>query len=268
MQLYSDSFVYHCTIHQSNTSLPYLLMLHGFMGSEKVFEHLINPLASICNPITIDLAGHGQTKSSKDPKKYRAKRQINQLHSLIRRLQLNDIYLYGYSMGGRLAFQVIASHPDLFSGVVIESSHCGIDSKTERLKRQSMDEKRAQNIENDFGGFIDKWSEIPLFQHTPSHMKSVYREVMKSQDPQFMSASIRGFGAGVMPYVCDKMNGSNFSLTLIAGELDDIYVLRMKNIHKFVHGSSFDIVPNAGHRAHADQPQKLIVILRDTFLSK
>ena len=262
MHLFTNSFTYHCTIHQSKPDLPYLIMLHGFMGSGKVFNHLLDGISMFCNPVTIDLAGHGETVSPDDPKFYTAQRQVQQVHSVIQRLQFDDMYLYGYSMGGRLAFQLMASKPDLFTGVIIESSHCGIDSNSKRTERQSVDEKRAQQIEKDFDEFIANWTQIPLFQHTPDQVKSAYEEVMRSQNPKFMSASLRGFGAGVMPPVCDKINESNLPLTLIAGELDTKYVQRMTDIDMKVPLSNLEIVSNAGHRVHADQPEELINILR------
>jgi 2-succinyl-6-hydroxy-2,4-cyclohexadiene-1-carboxylate synthase len=265
MHLFADSFYYHCTIHQSKPPLPYLLMLHGFMGSQKVFDHLVEQLSAFCNPITIDLAGHGKTESPSDPTFYSAERQVQQLHSIIRRLQFEDLYLYGYSMGGRLAFQFIASNPDLLSGSIIESSHCGIDSKAERSKRKKLDEERAQQIEQDFDKFVDEWMDIPLFQHTPDQMKSVYEKVMKAQDPKKMSASLRGFGSGTMPSVCDKISETDLPLTLIAGELDDKYVERMTAIYQPLEGSTLKIVKNAGHRVHADRPEEIINILRSTM---
>ncbi|NBC02480.1 MAG: alpha/beta fold hydrolase, partial [Bacteroidetes bacterium] len=184
MFLYADSFCYRCTIHQSEHDLPYLLMLHGFMGSGSVFDHLLHDLYAFCNPITIDLAGHGQTGSPNEPKYYSAKRQVLQLHSIIRRLKFGNLYIYGYSMGGRLAFQLFASHPELFSGVIIESSHCGMVSKSERTERQALDDKRAQKIEQNFEGFIKEWTTLPLFEQTPDEMKLVYNEIMKSQNPK------------------------------------------------------------------------------------
>lgn len=265
MRLYSDSFYYNCTIHQSNPDLPNLLMLHGFMGSNKVFEHLMDELGSFCNPITIDLAGHGETKSPEDPESYSAERQVAQLISIIERLQFDDLYLYGYSMGGRLAFKLIASHPNLFSGAIIESSHCGITSESAKTDRKNVDENRAQQIEQDFDGFIEQWMKLPLFQYTPDPMKSVYQEVMKAQNAKTISASLREFGAGVMPPVCDIIRELNLKLTLVSGELDQKYVKRMNEIHESNEHSDLHIVMHAGHRVHADKPEMLIEILKEAL---
>lgn len=268
MKIYSDSFYYHCTLHQSNRSLPYLLMLHGFMGSEKVFDHLINDLKKFCNPITIDLAGHGKTKSPESSDFYTTERQVRQLHSIIQRFHFNNLYLYGYSMGGRLAFQNLASHPDLFSGVIVESSHCGIQSKKERAKRKKIDENRAKQIADNFDGFIDQWMNLPLFLHTPSRMKSVYEAVMRKQNPKTICASLRAFGADSMPPICDQIKKSTVPLTLIAGEKDQKYMGIMKSIKNECETATLNIIKDAGHRVHASQPTRLIEIMRDTISGK
>lgn len=233
------------------------------MGSGKVFENLIGNLTSFCNPITIDLAGHGKTESPENAKFYSAERQVKQLYSVIQRLHFDDLYIYGYSMGGRLAFQLIASHSNLFSGAIIESSHCGITSVIAKTERQKLDEKRAQQIEQNYDEFIENWMKLPLFQHTPDQMKSVYQEVMKTQNPITIGASLRGFGAGMMPSVCDKIKELNLSVTLIAGELDQKYVDKMSEIQKSNVRSDLHIVKNAGHRVHADQPEKFVEILKE-----
>lgn len=265
MQFYTDSFYYHATLHQSKSSLPYLLMLHGFMGNSHVFDPLMEELKSFCNPITIDLAGHGQTQSPTDPDFYTADRQVHQIMSIISRLNFENLYLYGYSMGGRLAFQILASHSKLFSAAFIESSHCGIQSDEERLSRQILDEKRAQQIESGFENFIEDWSNLPLFQHTPKNLKAVYENIMKQQNPEQLAASLRGFGAGIMPEICDQISNLNLPLTLIAGELDHKYVTLMTKLSSQFKSADLHIAEKAGHRVHTDQPKKLIQILKNTI---
>lgn len=262
MQIYADSLTYHCSLHQSDRDLPYLLMLHGFMGSSKVFDHLIEELSVFCNPITLDLAGHGRTESPKNPTFYTAERQVHQLHSIISRLQFNNLWIYGYSMGGRLAFQLLSSHPELFSGAIIESSHCGIQDEPKRSKRKIVDEERAQQIEKKISGFIDGWMNAPLFKHTPDNFKEMYEEIMRNQRYENMSASLRGFGAGVMPNVCKQIQNCKLPLHLIAGEFDQKYSdIAIKTEHS-VNSACATIVEKAGHRVHTDQPVAVVSIIK------
>ena len=267
MKLYAEGIAYHLTIHQSDSSLPHLILFHGFMGSGKVFDPLISGLQSFCNPITIDLAGHGETETPANQELFHADRQVNQLKSILDRLSFDRLFAFGYSMGGRLLFQMITAHPHLLDGAIFESTHCGITSHAERKKRVTMDELRAESILNNFDQFLDEWMTLPLFQHTPDHARKAYRTIMENQNPENLAASLRCFGAGSMPPVCDKLQDVQHPLYLIAGEYDTKYVDWMSSISKRCNDSTFQIVEKAGHRIHTDQPDIWIQILK-TFITE
>ena len=267
MKLYADGIAYHLTIHQNNRSLPQLILFHGFMGSGNVFEPLIEEIQLFCNPVTIDLAGHGKTETPANNELFHADRQVAQIKSILDRLSFDRLFAFGYSMGGRLLFQLITSHPDLFNGVILESTHCGITFKEERKKRITVDELRAASIVNNFDRFLDEWVDLPLFKHTPFGSRNRYREIMENQNPECLASSLRGFGAGTMPPVWDKLQEVRHPLYLMAGEYDKKYVDRMSEITKRCNDSTFQIVEKAGHRVHTDQPEIWIQILK-TFITE
>lgn len=267
MKIYSAPINYHCTIHQSKKNLPYLLLLHGFMGSEQSFRHLIEPLAKFCNPVTIDLAGHGQSGRTHEPNHYSAQKQASDIHSILSRLGREPWNLYGYSMGGRLVYQLITHFPDWFQSAFIESAHCGINGFKERFERKRDDEQKALKIESDYKSFLESWNKNPLFSQTETAMTSHYNKQMEEQDPPSMAASLRGFGAGVMPSVCESIHEISFPVYLISGENDKKYVDLSEKIQSG--GSTFThhIIPKAGHRVHLDQPHLLIEFIQSKLNS-
>jgi 2-succinyl-6-hydroxy-2,4-cyclohexadiene-1-carboxylate synthase len=262
MHFFSGGIKYHCTLHISDKSYPHLLLLHGFMGSEKAFNHLIEPLKKFCNPITIDLAGHGETVTPRDVRLFKAENQVAQIQSILNRFSFENLFAYGYSMGGRLLFHLITSHPELFQGAMFESTHCGLSTKEEKLLRVQSDKKRAESILKNFSQFIDEWLELPLFKSTSANQKKAYSELMKQQDPDLIALSLEGFGAGIMPPVCEKLQNLNLPLYLVAGQFDVKYVDIMTKIMNSSKNSSLSIVENAGHRVHIDQPNELINIIQ------
>lgn len=267
MKLYADRIFYHADVHQNEQGLPFLLLLHGFMGSSEVFRPLLPELKSFCNPVTIDQAGHGSTDTPPDAHLFSAERQSEQVRSVLGRLSFEHLFAYGYSMGGRLLFQLVTRYPGLFRGACFESTHCGIQSGEKRKKRAELDESRARAILDDFESFIDQWLELPLFRNSPAEMKAIYKSVMQKQDPKLMAASLRGFGAGVMPPVCKELQHLPTPLYLVAGEHDTKYTDRMSSIAPMCADCIFQIVEHAGHRVHTDRPEVLIQILK-TFIEK
>lgn len=263
MKITTDSFKYYINVRQSDPDLPYLLMFHGFMGRGMSFKPLVNSLKPFCNPVTVDLAGHGRTTSPEDPEYYSAERQIAHWESILNQLELENLFIYGYSMGGRLAFQLLASYPERFSGALIESAHCGIFSEAEREKRKEKDEERAAEMINHFDEFIEDWQKMPLFYAPGSDSSDGhYEEIMRKQKPELLRASLLGFGAGSMPPVCNKLTDIELPVTLLAGEYDKKYCRILSDISKLNPGFTFVKAEGAAHRVHRDRPDTLIMELR------
>lgn len=265
MRIFADGITYYAELHQSDKDKPTLLMLHGFMGSGKAFSHVIAPLSEFCNPLTIDLAGHGKTKTPPDETLFTTKRQINQILSILDRIAFENLYLYGYSMGGRLAFQLAGNHPEYFKGAIIESAHCGIQDQDKREQRRELDFKRAEKIRNDFENFLDEWLKMPLFVTENDERSEHYFNIMKDQKPELLSASLQQFGAGVMPAICKKLKQIDLPVHLIAGENDKKYVKLLSFISELNQNFTFQKAPDAGHRVHIDRPKALLSLIKSTI---
>ena len=265
MRLYAHGINYYLELHQSKIRLPYLLMLHGFMGSGRAFSHIIDPLSKFCNPIILDLAGHGNTESPADTNRFTAKRQVAQIKTILDRLSFQNLYLYGYSMGGRLAFQVMVNHPDYFDGALIESAHCGISDKKSRAERRKVDEKRAEQIQENYQKFLQNWVQMPLFQIQEKNSSIQYLDIMKSQNPELMRTSLQGFGAGIMPEICSELKDLQKPMMLIAGEYDKKYVKLLSSIAELNKRFTFKKISEAGHRVHSDRPNSLVTKLQSVI---
>lgn len=85
-----------------------LVLIHGWSCSGRFFKRNIDELAKSCRVINMDLRGHGQ--SDKPEWGYRISRMARDVKDLIEALNLEDVTLLGWSMGG----SVIWSYLDLF----------------------------------------------------------------------------------------------------------------------------------------------------------
>ncbi|MDX1585594.1 MAG: 2-succinyl-6-hydroxy-2,4-cyclohexadiene-1-carboxylate synthase [Balneolaceae bacterium] len=254
-----DDFHYSCQIHTHQQSLPYLLMLHGFMGDSRVFSHLLHKLKSSCNPITIDLLGHGESDKPSTPVKYREEELVSQVISLIGKLELSPLFLYGYSMGGRLALKTAQAEPDLFKGLILESSTFGIIDKDKRIERREADRKRAESIKDDFAAFLKQWEALPLFSSTAgerSDLSEIYEMIHAEQNPEAMAAVMRGFSTGAMKAVTKDRQNYYHPVLLVAGSEDRKYVALNEEMKSLFPNATLKII-EAGHRVHLDNPEAL-----------
>lgn len=254
---------YALSIHQQNPSLPWLLMLHGFMGNGRAFDHLLEALSPTCNTVTIDLLGHGQSQKVYDPQRYREEQQVADLKAILNQFVDNPLYIYGYSMGGRLALKTVLSEPDLFKGLILESTNPGISDEQKRTERKTVDLKRARKIRNDYPRFLGKWEKLELFQSPLKKNPEIsehYKNMQLEQDPKAMAASLEGFGTGCMEPVTGDNPAFKEPVLLLAGSADPKYIAINKRMEAFFSRASNHII-TASHRVHLDNPQALTKLI-------
>jgi len=265
MRIITNGISYFVRIYQKEKNLPNLIFLHGFMGSGKGFEHLMKPLNSFCNPITIDLLGHAKTDGADAPARFAAGQQTADLKDIIHKISEAPPMLYGYSMGGRLALQFTLKNPNTIGGLILESTNYGIEGDLKLHKRKQLDEKRAKAIENDFPSFLNGWERLPLFQSgtsTTVEKISHYQTIQREQDPIQMAYSLRGFGTAAMPSVKEKLKGLKLPMLLLAGQADLKYVKIAQHMHRQLPAGKLSIIPKAGHRIHVQQPEALTIEIK------
>ena len=106
-----------------------------------------------CNPITIDLLGHGKSEGAELHYRFSLNEQIADLIKLVQEQIFSPVFLYGYSMGARLALSLAIEKPNLLQGLILESGTFGIEVEAERQARQALDGARADQIIGNFDIF-------------------------------------------------------------------------------------------------------------------
>jgi 2-succinyl-6-hydroxy-2,4-cyclohexadiene-1-carboxylate synthase len=256
IELNQQSYAY--CIHQQEAGLPCLLMLHGFMGDHRVFDHLIDDLRSFCNPVTLDLLGYGESSKPVSESRYDEQQQIADIEAFINHLDEEKLYLHGYSMGGRLALKTALHTSGNIQGVILESTTCGITDQAKRKERRKIDSKRADQIETDFQQFLSRWKELDLFKSPLPARKTLtqkYHKIQSEQSPAAVAASLNGFGSGAMTPACNDLKQMEIPVLLIAGSADERYQRINRYLENQFPNATFQSI-KAGHRVHLDNPAR------------
>jgi pimeloyl-ACP methyl ester carboxylesterase len=99
---------------------PVVILLHGFGGSLQTWDDWTRLFEPTLRIISLDLPGAGLTGA--DPSgDYTDARGMVVLLALMDTLDIKRASLVGHSMGGRLAWQFAAAHPDRVSKLVLVS---------------------------------------------------------------------------------------------------------------------------------------------------
>lgn len=270
MKLDIRNKVYNIDIHQSRSNFPFLILLHGFMGSGGVFNHLVADLKKFSNPVTINLLGHGDTEGDANPERFITGEQVKDLAHVVDHFNPRDVILHGYSMGGRLALQYALARPNTISRLILESTTYGISNQQKRQERQKLDKQRANAIVTDYVDFLKKWEQLSIFNskiEVPAPLKNHYTQIQANQQPHQMANSLRGFGTGSMPSAVKKLDKLSIPALILAGKSDKKYCRIADEMQRQTQNSRAVIIENAGHRVHLENPEGFVCELK-SFIKK
>lgn len=247
-----------------------LLFLHGFTGSKKTWQPIIEQFPETVRCITVDLLGHGNTESPKDFKRYEMSEQLKDLHALIQTLNITSFSIVGYSMGGRVALAYALTYPEYVRKLVLESASPGLDIEADRLARIAADNQLAMRLESEgLSSFIDFWQDIPLFQSQKKldEIKlQAIREERMQQTATGLGNSLKGMGTGRQPSYWSRLNELKMPVTIITGELDEKFKDIGKQMTKQIRNSQHLEVSEAGHAIHVENPVQFATIIMEQVL--
>jgi 2-succinyl-6-hydroxy-2,4-cyclohexadiene-1-carboxylate synthase len=180
-------------------------------------------------------------------------------------LGLAKIHLVGYSMGGRAALYFAVHHPERVASLTLESTSPGLTDPHERRTRAEEDARRAETIlSGGIAPFVEHWYTLPLFRSLENH-PAVRAEIMarrKTNHPAWVASVIRDLSPGRQPAVWDQLSRLKMPILLIVGALDEKYVTVGQRMAALLPHARLEIVPDAGHTVHLEQPARFISLLR------
>lgn len=236
-----------------------LLLLHGFTGSKKNWAPFYEQWKNHFQLIAIDLPGHGKTDHPEAIDRYSVKSVIYDLETILDELNIKEINVLGYSMGGRLALSYTVLWPKRIKALILESASPGLKSERERIERKEKDEQLAKMIEEKgIKEFVEYWRKIPLFQTQKQLPKEVYNQLWNERlnnHPLGLANSLRGMGTGVQPSWWDYLTDIKVPVLIIVGEWDQKFYLIGKEMAEKMKNSQFVVIPNAGHATHVENPK-------------
>ena len=256
-------------ISTGDRSKPAVIFLHGFMGCAEDWHAVMNALAKDYFCLAVDLPGHGKSELPEIPQFQLIDYLIGSVHGLLDVLQLKQVFMVGYSMGGRLAFELIRANSNIFLGVVLESASPGIEDSASRKKRLRDDAKLAVKLEDsDFRQFLSDWYDQPVFKSIRKNTDlNKLIEKRLENDPLNLAKLLRGFSVAQQDPFWPKIKDLKLPFLYLAGSEDPGYVKLAKNISELNDKIEISVIADAGHNIHFEQPELYIQTIRE-FLHK
>jgi len=93
-----------------------IMILHGLFGSSRNWQSIAKVLAENYRVITLDLRNHGQSGHAES---MTYTEMAEDVLGLIKELSLENLFLMGHSMGGKVAMVIALLHPLLIEKLVV-----------------------------------------------------------------------------------------------------------------------------------------------------
>jgi 2-succinyl-6-hydroxy-2,4-cyclohexadiene-1-carboxylate synthase len=171
----------------------------------------------------------------------------------------------GYSLGARIALAEVCRQPDAIDFLILESGTPGIRNTGEREKRRASDQLWAERFRAEpRERVLADWFDQPIFGSLKNHPK--FPELFRSR----LCASaedLMKYSQGVMPPMWQNLPKIKVPVLLLVGEKDEKYRRIADQMHELLPDSQIDIIPNAGHNTHFEQPKRFALAVT-TFLGR
>jgi len=233
---------------------PVLVFLHGFTGNKDEFSQLGKWMEMDFSILTVDLPGHGNTKAEDF---FSTSDLLSKLSRFIA-LFSDRPFLYGYSMGGRVALQLALNY--LTPAVLIlESAGPGLETKDEADKRRKSDSE----LFNGFSStekFIRHWYEQKLFHQYrySNHFESDIKNKFSHELSQWqLSQQLLSQGSfPLMHENINKLKSVSFPVVYLYGSEDLKY-----KAYAPLFKTSYEI-QGASHNPHKTHLAEITAILK------
>jgi pimeloyl-ACP methyl ester carboxylesterase len=222
------------------------LILHGWGGSSKTWEKVIEKLKSNFKLICPDLPGFGKTPPPDFD--WSLKDYVVWLKDLLDALYLKDVILLGHSFGGRVAIKFSLSFPERIKILILLAS-AGIKEKL--------------GIKGKVLSLFSFWgnrffSFKPLF-HFKKGAQKIFYFFLRDKDYVKASERMRGVMRNVinedlLPHLPSIKNKT----LILWGEIDDILSLKHAYLfYKNIPDSQIFIIPGVSHAPNLKNPDVL-----------
>lgn len=104
---------------------PQMVLLHGLAARWQTFMPLVPALSQDRQLFLVDLRGHGL--SARTPENYRLGGFVEDIVGFLKAMIQPPTILYGHSLGGWIALDIAARHPELVRAVIVGDSALYLD---------------------------------------------------------------------------------------------------------------------------------------------
>jgi 2-succinyl-6-hydroxy-2,4-cyclohexadiene-1-carboxylate synthase len=238
-------------------SVATIVLLHGFTQTGRSWDPVVSAMGERYRALAPDLRGHGAASDAR-PVDFAA------IEADVLALAPPRFALAGYSMGGRIALDLVLSPAAAgrIERLTLIGATPGLPTDGERAARRAADGLRADQIEAEgVETFARRWAAQPLFADQPPAVAAAAHAERLRSTPEGLAASLRGVGTGAMTPLWERLPELRVPVTLIVGERDAKFRAVAERMAAAIPDATLHVVPGAGHAVQLEQPAAVAALL-------
>lgn len=222
-----------------------LLLLHGGFGSINDFKKVIPKLSDSFRIIAPDSPGHGRSEQA-DTLSYELLASF--FSKMIDLLQLDSVYIIGWSDGGNAALILAADRPEKVKKIVVSGSNTRLDDSdpgTLNFLKQ-LNPKYVETTQKDWlTEYIKKSPQKDKWEKFILDMQKMWSTKIVVSEPKL--AQIKN------------------QILIVLGDRDAIKIEHGIEMLRTIKNSQFCVLPNTSHNVFEEQPDLITQIAINFF---
>jgi 2-succinyl-6-hydroxy-2,4-cyclohexadiene-1-carboxylate synthase len=231
---------------------PALVLVHGFAQTSAAWDELRAELPAGIEVVAPTLPGHGEVADAQAKITVETTRRL--LAEMIESVD-GPVVLWGYSLGARVALDLLLERPGVAAAAIIESGAPGIVDPLARADRRSRDEALARRLENGtIEQFVELWEQLPALGTQSEELIARQRPMRLAQNPAALAVALRGLGQPAYEPGWDRLGEISIPVLLMTGEDDAVYHAHAERMAELLPNATRTVIPGVGHSAHLSRP--------------
>lgn len=223
--------------------MPNLILLHGALGHSEVFEPIKEELSKYFTIHTPLFSGHDNTELPENG--ISIEQYTHELKELIEKEKLNDVSIFGHSMGGYVALCYAMENPFAINSIMT------LGTKFDWTEEQALKESKMLNPDV-IAEKVPKYAELLEKQHG-----SQWKQLLPAIADMMVSL-------GENPPLKNNLSGINIPVQVMVGDKDNMVTLEESlEVYRSLPNAKLAVLPDTKHPMDKVRPKLLLDLMKD-----
>jgi len=235
-----------------------VVLVHGYTGNSRNWALTAPALSQQFRLISIDLRGHGLSEKPTREEDHTYPQMAEDVYQLLVHLGVEQAYVVGHSMGGRVVQELVLAHPRMFKALVL------VDTMGEYVPARREEWLRLREFARKNG------MEATFDEHVATSALTGRLDenaaFVKIWRAQFLMTSLEAYIGCITTALnqeptLPRLPGLALPSLVICGSNDEPFLGPTRRLHEALSGSDYVIIDGCGHSPQLEKPGEFNALL-------